>query len=305
MRLVFAGTPAVALPSMDALAGEHEIVTVITREDAPTGRKRILTPSPVNARAVELGLPVIAANRLDASVTEQIAALQPDLGVIVAYGGLVREPLLSTPRLGWINLHFSLLPRWRGAAPVQWSIRAGDPLVGATVFQLVAELDAGPIFGSVARPVGLAETSGELLESLAHSGAELMTGIVSRLAAGEISANEQVGEVTLAPKITLENARIDFAEPAAVLDRMIRSVTPEPGAFTTVAGQRLKVLSSRPAPEMAALPARAFAAAEGRIYAGTSTHPVELLTVQPAGKKPMAAADWWRGLAQTEGLVAE
>ena len=305
MRLVFAGTPAVALPSMDALAVEHDIVAVITREDAPTGRKRIYTPSPVNARAVELGLPVIAVNRLDASVTGQIASLEPDLGVIVAYGGLVREPLLSTPRLGWINLHFSVLPRWRGAAPVQWSIRAGDALVGATVFQLVAELDAGPIFGSVSRPVGIAETAGELLQSLAHTGAELMTGIVRRLAAGDITATEQVGEVTLAPKISLENARIDFAQSAAVLDRMIRSVTPEPGAFATVNGQRLKVLYARPAPENPALPVAKLAAVEGRIYAGTSTHPVELLTVQPAGKKPMAAADWWRGLAQTEGLVAE
>jgi methionyl-tRNA formyltransferase len=305
MRLVFAGTPTVALASLDSLADEHDIVAVITREDAPTGRKRILTPSPVNARAVELGLPVIATNRLDASVTEKIAVLEPDLGVIVAYGGLVREPLLSTPRLGWINLHFSLLPRWRGAAPVQWSIRAGDPLVGATVFQLVAELDAGPIFGSFSRPVGTAETSGELLESLAGSGAELVRGIVNAMAVGNITAKEQVGEVTLAPKIALENARIDFAEPAVVLSRMIRSVTPEPGAFTTVNGQRLKVLAARPAPEMGALPSAALASVEGRIFAGTSTHPVELLTVQPAGKKPMAAADWWRGLAQTEGLVAE
>lgn len=309
MRLVFAGTPAVALPTLDSLAGEHEIVAVITREDAPTGRKRILTPSPVSARAGELGLTVIAANRLDAVVTGQVAALEPDLGVIVAYGGLVREPLLSTPRLGWINLHFSLLPRWRGAAPVQWSIRAGDELVGATVFQLVAELDAGPVFGIFSRELGPHETAGDLLDSLAVSGAALVSDIVRRLATGGIAASEQEGVVTLAPKITLEHARIDFAEPADVLDRMIRSVTPEPGAFTTLAGLRLKIHAARPAPDAPAsalaLPSGAFTTIEGRIYVGTATHPLEVLRVQPAGKNPMAAADWWRGQAQTEGLVAE
>lgn len=305
MRLVFAGTPAVALPTLETLVTEHDVVAVITREDAPTGRKRILTPSPVRARAEELGLPVIAANRLDLAVTEQVAGLEADLGVIVAYGGLVREPLLSTPRLGWINLHFSLLPRWRGAAPVQWSIRAGDPLVGATVFQLVAELDAGPVFASFSRPPGDGETAGQLLESLAVAGAELTGGIVRALAAGTIQSADQEGQPTLAPKITLEHARIDFSSPVHELSRMIRSVTPEPGAFTTLNGLRLKILSARPAPDVPALAAGSLAWVEGRVLVGTATDPLEVLSVQPAGKNPMAAADWWRGLAQTEGLVAE
>ncbi|KJC65349.1 methionyl-tRNA formyltransferase [Agreia bicolorata] len=297
MKLVFAGTPAVALPTLETLAVRHEIVSVITREDAPQGRKRVLTPSPVASRASELGIPTIRANRLDDVVTKQVADLQPDLGVIVAYGGLVRSPLLETPRLGWINLHFSLLPRWRGAAPVQWSIMSGDSEGGASVFQLVAALDAGPEFARVVRPIGAHETAGHLLEALSHEGAALTLKVVDELDAGTARSTPQQGEVTLAPKITLEHAHIDWHDDADVVFRRIRATTPEPGAFTIIDGLRLKVLQAAPAYDTAALRPGALNTDGGKVLIGTSTTPIELLRVHPAGKKPMSAADWWRGLA--------
>ena len=305
MKLVFAGTPAVALPTLDILASRHEIVSVITREDAPQGRKRVLTPSPVASRASELGIPTIRANRLDDLVTQQVADLQPDLGVIVAYGGLVRSPLLETPRLGWINLHFSLLPRWRGAAPVQWSVMSGDNEAGASVFQLVAALDAGPEFARLTRTIGAHETSGHLLEALSHEGAELTAKVVDELEAGTARSTPQQGEVTLAPKITLEHARIDWSGPADVAFRRIRATTPEPGAFTVVDGLRLKILEAAPAYDTASLLPGTLQNDGSRILIGTATTPIELLRVHPAGKKPMSATDWWRGLAVGQPHIAD
>jgi methionyl-tRNA formyltransferase len=305
MKLVFAGTPAVAIPTLDLLAEHHEIASVITREDSPQGRKRVLTPSPVAARAVELDIPTIRANRLDDLVTARVAELQPDLGVIVAYGGLVRSPLLETPRLGWINLHFSLLPRWRGAAPVQWSIMGGDTHGGATVFQLVAELDAGPEFARVSRPIGAHETSGHLLEALSLEGAALTLKVVDELEAGVARSVEQRGDVTLAPKITLEHARIDWADDAETVFRRIRATTPEPGAFTTVDGLRMKILQAAPTYDSAALEPGALHHDGSRVLIGTATAPLELLRVQPAGKKAMPAADWWRGLDARQSHSAD
>jgi methionyl-tRNA formyltransferase len=303
MKLVFAGTPAAAVPSLELLAGsDHEIATVITRTDAPLGRKRVLTASPVAEAAQRLGLPRLKANRLDADATSAIAALEPDLGVIVAYGGLVREPLLSTPRLGWINLHFSLLPRWRGAAPVQRALIAGDELTGAAVFQLVAELDAGPVFGTVTQQVPPTATSGKLLDSLSSTGAELLFTVVNQLASGSAHAVEQAGPVTLAPKLTLDDARIDWDQPADVIYNRVRGVTPEPGAFTTMNDARLKLLDVVPAGDVSQ-PAGLIRTDAGRVLIGTATHALELLAVQPAGKKPMKAIDWWRGVAASE-LVA-
>jgi methionyl-tRNA formyltransferase len=304
MRLVFAGTPEAAVPSLEALAQSgHEIAAVLTRADAPLGRKRVLTQSPVADAAERLGLPVIKANRLDAAVTDTIAALQADLGVIVAYGGLVREPLLSTPRLGWINLHFSLLPRWRGAAPVQRALIAGDEITGAAVFQLVAELDAGPVFDSIRHPVAPGETSGDLLAALSVSGAELLVRVVDGLADGTARSVEQTGTPTLAPKLTIEDARVDWSETAAAVSNRIRGVTPEPGAFTTIGDARLKVLKVAPA-EDATQPPGIIRPDGNRILVGTGTHALELLAVQPAGKKPMNAMDWWRGIATAEVVAS-
>ncbi|WP_382305651.1 methionyl-tRNA formyltransferase [Herbiconiux sp. UC225_62] len=303
MRVVFAGTPAVAVPSLQALAARQEVVAVVTRLDAPVGRKRVLTPSPVAVAAAEAGLPVIKTNRLDDSVTAQIASLDADLGVIVAYGGLVREPLLSTPRLGWINLHFSLLPRWRGAAPVQWAVMSGDTESGATVFQLRPGLDDGPIWSTTSTPIGPHETSGNLLSRLAVSGAEQLADTVDGIAAGRLSASEQVGDVTLAPKLTIDDARLDFTAGLDEVYARLRGVTPEPGAFTEIDGVRVKILDAAPARDRARLDPGVVAADGQHVYVGTGGSPLELTTVHPAGKKPMAAADWWRG-SGAERMVA-
>jgi methionyl-tRNA formyltransferase len=295
LRIVFAGSPAAAVPSLRALAAtDHEIVAVVTREDAPLGRKRVLTPTPVADAAEALGIPVLKANRIG-PLEARIAALRPDLGVIVAYGGLIREPLLSTPRLGWINLHFSLLPRWRGAAPVQRAIIAGDTETGAVVFQLVAELDAGPVFDTLEHPIGRNQTAGHLLEVLADSGAALLTSVVGQLDAGTAQAKPQVGEVTLAPKLELDDGRLDWSRPAPELDARIRGTTPEPGAFAMLDDDRLKVLDAAIAHGDAALPPGEFDLRAGRLLVGTGTDPLHLVTVQPAGKRAMSASDWWRG----------
>ncbi|WP_019180692.1 methionyl-tRNA formyltransferase [Microbacterium yannicii] len=306
MRLVFAGTPAPAVPSLRRLAASaHDIVAVITRHDAPLGRRRVLTPSPVALAAEELGIDVIRADRLDAGVSERVAALAPDLGVIVAYGGLVREPLLSTPAHGWINLHFSLLPRWRGAAPVQHTLIAGDSRTGASVFQLVAELDAGDVFGEISRDVPEAATAGDLLETLADEGAGLLSDVVDEIARGTAEARPQQGAATYAAKLGDEDGRIRWHEPAAAVLGRIRGVTPEPGAHTTIGGARLKVLAVAAAPEDAPVPAPgAFALHARQVIAGTGTTPIVLETVQPAGKGPMRAADWWRGLRDADVVAA-
>ncbi|WP_114589517.1 methionyl-tRNA formyltransferase [Microbacterium arborescens] len=297
MRIVFAGTPEPALPSLRRLAASrHEVVGVVTRRDAPLGRKRVLTPSPVAALAVELGLPVLKTDRLDAAATETITSWGADLGVIVAYGGLVREPLLSAPRHGWINLHFSLLPAWRGAAPVQHSLIAGDRVSGVSVFQLVPELDAGDVFAQTRHPVDRGATAGRLLAELADLGADTVSDVVDAIAGGTATAVAQTGEPTLAPKLTLADGLLDFALPAdTVLDRF-RGTTPEPGAHTTVAGQRLKVLSARRGPDAPALAPREVRLVGKEVLVGTADGTISLLSVQPAGRGAMPAPDWWRGL---------
>ncbi|MFD1713592.1 methionyl-tRNA formyltransferase [Amnibacterium flavum] len=296
MKIVFAGTPAVAVPSLDAIASSgHDIVAVVTRPDAPLGRKRVLTPSPVGLRAEELGLPVLKAARADDELTDAIARLAPDLGVVVAYGALLRQPLLDTPRLGWINLHFSLLPRWRGAAPVQHAVIAGDTVTGASVFQLEAGLDTGPVFGTIEQPIAPHATSGKLLETLSHSGSELLLSVVDALADGSATAVAQVGEVTLAPKLGIVDAAIDAGRSAAEVSGRIRGTTPEPGAFVTIDGLRLKLLDAAIALDAPRIEPYVIESHGGRLLLGTATDPIELTSVHPAGKRPMPALDWWRG----------
>ncbi|GAA1845708.1 methionyl-tRNA formyltransferase [Microbacterium koreense] len=306
MRLVFAGTPAAAVPSLRALAAStHDIVLAVTRRDAPQGRKRTLTPSPVAVAAESLGLDVLRTDRLDITATERISAAQADLGVIVAYGGLVREPLLSQPRHGWINLHFSLLPQWRGAAPVQHAIIAGDAVLGSSIFRLVAELDAGDVYAQRSLPGASDLTSGEALDVLADDGAGLLREVVDAIADGSAHAVPQEGEPTFAPKLTDDDGRVRWSEPQPAVLSRIRGVTPEPGAHTVVAGSRLKiheVSAARPdAPQLAS----GVFALDGRdVLVGTATSPVVLTSVQPAGKARMRAADWWRGL-RAESVEAD
>ncbi|MGK3957462.1 methionyl-tRNA formyltransferase [Arthrobacter sp. R4] len=306
MRVLFAGTPAVAVPSLDALVkAGFDIVAVLTRPDAPVGRKRVLTPSPVAHRAAELGIDVIHAAKVDADVTAKIAAVSPDVAAIVAYGGLIPPAALEVPRHGWINLHFSLLPAWRGAAPVQRAVIAGDDVTGAVTFQLERGLDTGPVFGTLTESVGTEDTAGQLLERLSHSGAVLLAQTLSAIDAGQAAPQPQQGDVSLAPKLTFDDGRLDWNQPALAIGRRARGVTPEPGAWTTLDGQRVKLEPVRLRPDVADLaPGRAVFRDKG-VLVGTGSHAVELTRIQPSGKKMMAAADWARGMASLESVVFE
>lgn len=309
MRLVVAGSPAAAVPTLCRLAAsDHEIVAVLTRPATPQGRKRVLTPTPVAVVAAELGLPVIEASRVDDAVTARIADLDVDLGVIVAYGALLRRPALDAPRRGWINLHFSDLPAYRGAAPVQRAVMAGETRTAATVFQLVEALDAGPVYAARPFEIDPEATSGEVLAAMAEVGADVVADVVDAIAAGTAVATEQSGEPTVAPKLTIDDGRIDFAAPATAVHARLRGVTPEPGAYAHLGETRVKLLRSRmepggtqdPAPSLAP---GALALHGGRLLVGTADTPLVLLEVQPAGKKAMDAAAWARGLGELDGKV--
>ncbi|HEU5223711.1 MAG TPA: methionyl-tRNA formyltransferase [Candidatus Lumbricidophila sp.] len=298
LGIVFAGTPAVAVPSLELLvAAGHDVRQVITRPDAPLGRKRILTPSPVAEAATRVGIDVVKAARLGDEVSTAVATAQPDLGVVVAYGGLVREPLLSMPRLGWINLHFSLLPAWRGAAPVQWSLIRGDTEVGAAVFQLVPELDAGAVFATMREPNDGVATAGDLLERFSHSGAQLLRSVVDQLADGTAVATPQpIAGVSLAPKLSRDDGCLVWTRDHAEVLNRFRGVTPEPGAWTTLQGSVVKVLAAAASDADLRLAPGELLGERARVLVGTAGHPIELRTVQPAGKSAMSAADWARGL---------
>ncbi len=303
MRLVVAGTPEAAVPTLETLAAsEHEIVAVISREDAPRGRKRVRTPSPVSALALDLELPLIRTNRLDDQVTAQLTELQPDLGVIVAYGGIVREPLLSTPRLGWINLHFSQLPKWRGAAPVQRAVLAGERESGIAVFQLEAGLDTGPTFVNRPEPIGADETAGELLTRLAQLGAQDVLATVNALSRGEAVATPQQGSPTHAAKLSVADGEIDWRLDAERVYATIRGATPEPGASTELDGARFKIHEARRAQTQATLQPAQVCLDADRVLVGTGSGALELVRVQPAGKAAMNAADWFRG-RRTESVM--
>ncbi|WP_426303110.1 methionyl-tRNA formyltransferase [Arthrobacter sp. R-11] len=298
MRVLFAGTPAVAVPSLDALldAG-FDVVAVLTRPDAPTGRKRILTPSPVAARAAELGIELIHASKVDAETTARIASFEPDVAAIVAYGGIIPKAALAVPQHGWINLHFSLLPAWRGAAPVQRAVIAGDDITGAATFQLEEGLDTGPVFGTVTETVRPEDTAGDLLERLSRSGAVLLSQTLSAVDAGRAAPEPQSGEVSLAPKLTLDDGRIDWRQPALAINRRARGVTPEPGAWTMLDGQRVKLEPLQLRPDVRDLEPGRLRVAGKSVLVGTGSHAVQLGRIQPAGKKMMASADWARGVA--------
>jgi len=296
----------VAVPSLDALVkAGFQIVAVLTRPDAPVGRKRVLTPSPVAARAMELGIEVIRAAKVDAETTQRIAEFAPDVAAIVAYGGIVPKAALGVPAHGWVNLHFSLLPAWRGAAPVQRSIIAGDDVTGAATFQLEEGLDTGPVFGTLTETVRPEDTAGDLLERLSISGAVLLSQTLSAIDAGQAAPQPQTGEISLAPKLTLDDGRLDWQQPALALNRRARGVTPEPGAWTTLDGQRVKLEPVTLRPDIKDLPPGSIKVDGKSVLVGTGSHGVELGRIQPAGKKMMSPADWARGLATPERVVFE
>ncbi|NHC45982.1 methionyl-tRNA formyltransferase [Motilibacter aurantiacus] len=304
MRLVFAGTPDVALPSLDALLGSrHEVVAVVTRPDAPAGRGRRLAPSPVAERAVAAGVEVLKPARpRDPDFLERLAELAPDCCPVVAYGALVPRAALDIPRHGWVNLHFSLLPAWRGAAPVQHAVLAGDEVTGASTFLLEEGLDTGPVFGLVTEAVRPTDTSGDLLGRLAVSGAGLLAATLDAIEDGAAAPTPQPAEgVSLAPKLTVEDARLDWSQPAFAVDRRARACTPAPGPWTTFRGERLRLGPVRPQPDAPALAPGELVVDRAGARVGTATVPVLLGEVQPAGKRLMGAADWARGVRPEPG----
>jgi methionyl-tRNA formyltransferase len=302
MRLVFAGTPEAAVPSLAALLDSgHEVAAVVTRPDAPAGRGLRMAPSPVAERAMSAGLEVLKPARpRDPSFLDRLRQIGPDCCAVTAYGALIPQAALDIPRHGWVNLHFSLLPAWRGAAPVQHAVMHGDDITGATTFLLVPELDAGPVFGVVTEPVLPSDTAGDLLGRLARSGAGLLVATMDGIGSGALTPRPQPPDgVSLAPKITPELARVDWNRPATAIGRQIRACTPQPGAWTELAGVRLKVWPlagiAVTEPGLRLDPGELRLSRSAAIV-GTGSGPVRLGDVQPDGKRRMPAADWARGL---------
>jgi methionyl-tRNA formyltransferase len=309
MRIVFAGTPEPALPSLRRLidSARHDVVAVLTRPDAAAGRRATPSPSPVAQLALEHGITVLRPERPNSNeFVAELADLAPDACAVVAYGALLRDGLLAVPEHGWINLHFSLLPAWRGAAPVQAAIAAGDTVTGATTFQIEPALDSGPVYGVVTETVRPTDTAASLLDRLSISGAALLETTLDGIADGSLSPVPQPSEgITVAPKVTVDDARVRWDLPAHVVERRIRAVTPNPGAWTLVGDLRIKigpVTVDDAAPDP--LPPGAIRADRGGVRVGTASQPVLLGTVQPPGKKQMDAAAWARGARLDETATA-
>ena len=304
MRVVFAGTPEVAVPALEAIAASrHELVGVVTRPDAPSGRGRKLVASPVAQRAEELGVPVLKPEHpRDPDFQAALAELRPDACPVVAYGALLPQSALDLVQHGWINLHFSVLPSWRGAAPVQHSLWAGDEVTGATTFRIVRALDAGPVFGVMTERIRPTDTAGDLLERLAEGGAALLVQTLDGIEDGTLEAREQQEEgVSYAPKISVDDARIDWSHPAVAVDRQVRACTPAPGAWSTFEGERIKVGPVTPTDRPVLAPG-ALEVTKNAVFVGTGTTPVELGEVKAFGKKLMRAADWARGVRLESGV---
>lgn len=294
MRIIFAGTPATAIPSLDRLARDHEIIAVLTREPAPVGRKKVLTPSPVHQHALELGLDVLTPRTLrDPEIQATLRDLAPEAIAVVAYGLIIPPEALEIPTHGWINLHYSLLPRWRGAAPVQYAVAAGDETTGTSVFRIEEGLDTGDVAAMEEHPVA-GRTAGKLLDFLSDTGAEQLARVFDQLEEGTAEFTTQEGETTHAPQLTTKNSRIDWTASADLVDSAIRGYTPEPGPWTMLDGQRVKVGPVTVLDSSELSPGEL--AGGKRAIVGTGTNDVELGEVAPAGKKWMRAADWMRGL---------
>ena len=319
MRIVFAGTPEPAVVALEALLdSEHEIVGVLTRPDARKGRGRSLAPSPVAALARERDIPVLTPSTLragsddGAQVRQWLGELAPEAITVVAYGKLISPDLLQVARHGWINLHFSLLPQWRGAAPVQAAIAHGDDITGASTFRIEEGLDTGDVLGTVTEAIRSDDTADDLLTRLAYSGSQLLVATMDGLADRRLEAQPQVGEASYVPKISAKQAHIDWSQPDFAVDRHIRAYTPGPGAWTMLGEQRLKIspvqLVASDSKAASVLGDTKLAPGElhvckNDVFVGTATTPVRLDKVQAPGKKMMDAPAWARG-SQPEGILA-
>ncbi|OBF11607.1 methionyl-tRNA formyltransferase [Mycobacterium sp. ACS4331] len=308
MRLVFAGTPEPALPSLQRLidSPRHDVVAVLTRPDAAAGRRGKPAPSPVAKLALEQGIPLLRPARPnEPEFVAELTELAPDCCAVVAYGALLKPALLAVPRHGWINLHFSVLPAWRGAAPVQAAIAAGDSVTGASTFQIEPDLDTGPVYGVITESIGPADTSGDLLARLADAGAGLLEATLDGVEDGVLNAVPQSAEgVSLAPKITVEQARVDWHLPAHIVERRIRAHTPAPGAWTVIGDVRVKLGPVTIDADGAALPPGRLEVGRRSVRVGTGSQAVILGVLQAPGKKPMAAAEWARGARLSDGVEA-
>jgi methionyl-tRNA formyltransferase len=304
VRLVFAGTPDVALPALDAIAASHhELLAVLTRADAPAGRGRRNARSAVARWADEHDVPVLQPEKPSRpEFLAGLAELAPDCCPVVAYGALVPKTALDVPRLGWVNLHFSVLPAWRGAAPVQRAVMAGDEVTGATTFLLEQGLDTGPVLGVLTETIRPTDTAGDLLERLSRAGAGLLVASLDGLEDGSVVPVPQPSDgVSLAPKVTVEEARVDWTLPGFVVDRRIRGCTPAPGAWTTFRGERLKLGPVRVLPDGDRLGPGELRATRDGVHVGVAGGAVALGEVQPAGKRTLPAADWARGARPAPG----
>jgi methionyl-tRNA formyltransferase len=301
VRLVFAGTPQAAVPSLTALlASHHEVVAVISRPDAQAGRGRKINISPVKQAALDEGVPVLTpAKPSEPEFLAELRELAPDCCPVVAYGALLRPEALAVPAQGWINLHFSLLPAWRGAAPVQHAVLAGDEVTGASTFLIEAGMDTGPVFGVLTEEVRPTDTSGDLLERLSMAGAQLLVATLDAVEAGTARPQPQPADgVSMAPKITVADTRVDWTAPPLRVDRLIRAATPDPGAWTTFRDKRVKLGPVRLLPPLAEPlePGQLLDRGKEGVAVGTAGRPVKLGQLQPEGKAPMPAEDWARGV---------
>jgi methionyl-tRNA formyltransferase len=298
VRLAFAGTPEAAVPSLRALldSPRHDVVAVVTRPPARAGRGRAATVSPVARVAAEAGLPVLTpAKAGNPDFLATLADLDVDACPVVAYGALLPRTALDVPKRGWVNLHFSLLPAWRGAAPVQHAILHGDDVTGASTFLIEEGLDTGPVYGVVTETIRPDDTAGDLLARLAVSGAGLMVATMDGIEDGALVPVPQGTDgVSYAPKITVEDVRVDWSSPGRHVERLIRAGTPDPGPWTTFRGERLKLGPARLRGSNDLAPGELEVSRRG-VAVGTATTDLELGSVQPPGKRPMPAADWARG----------
>ena len=315
MRLLFAGTPAVAVPALEALLhSRHEVVAVLTRPDARAGRGRTLAASPVKQCAEAAGIEVLTPRHpRDAEFQSRLVDLAVDCAPAVAYGALLPQAVLDVPRYGWINLHFSVLPAWRGAAPVQRAVIAGDEVTGATTFLIEAGLDTGPVFGTLTETIRPRDTSGDLFARLSVAGADLLVATLDAIEDGSANpVSQSLDGVSHAARLEVADAQVHWTQPAYAVDRLVRGCTPAPGPWTTAPdGSRLGLGSVLPRPDVTDLAPGALRAGRDEVLVGTATHAVALGEVSPAGKRAMAAADWARGarlapdaVLGAEGVVA-